>query len=71
MEIVEHCCVTVEGQNSAVTEMQRRYNMLDEARAREAERASRAEAEAERARLEAAAAFATIGATSEGWQTVN
>ncbi|CAB3258318.1 unnamed protein product, partial [Arctia plantaginis] len=71
MEIVGHCCVTVEGQKSAVAEMQKHHNMLDEARAREAERASRAEAEAERAKLEAAAASTTIGATSDGWQTVN
>ncbi|CAB3252314.1 unnamed protein product [Arctia plantaginis] len=51
--------------------MQRQHNILDEARAREAARASRAEAEAERARSEAAAAGAAGGSVNEGWQTVN
>ncbi|CAB3244484.1 unnamed protein product [Arctia plantaginis] len=71
MEIVGHCCITVEGQKTAATEMQRQHNMLDEACAREAARASRAEAEAERARSEAAAAGAAGGSVNEGWQTVN
>ncbi|CAB3241803.1 unnamed protein product [Arctia plantaginis] len=71
MEIVGHCCITVEGQKTAVTEMQRQHNILDEVRAREAARASRAEAEAERPRSEAAATGAAGGSVNEGWQTVN
>ncbi|CAB3232774.1 unnamed protein product [Arctia plantaginis] len=69
--IVGHCCITVESQKSAANEMQRQHNILEEARAREAARASRAEAEAERARSEAAAAGAAGGSVNEGWQTVN
>ncbi|CAB3246555.1 unnamed protein product [Arctia plantaginis] len=73
-EIVGHCCVVVEGQKTANAGLERNQGLLNEARVREAARASRAEAEAERARAEAAAAAATAataGTTGEGWQTVN
>ncbi|CAB3251440.1 unnamed protein product [Arctia plantaginis] len=73
-EIVGHCCVVVEGQKTANAGLERNQGLLNEARVREAARASRKEAEAERARAEAAAAAATAataGSTGEGWQTVN